>query len=251
MTIDPLDRRSRAGTLGTVIALHMAALLVLIQARGPLVIVPEPDLRLQVVDVLEPLPPPEETQVAPEPPKAKPRAKSESEGAPAPAAKVSLAAQIAALDPVVAPPIPDPVVSAPTPATGAAASQGAAPVAGPGTGAGGEGAGTGSGTSGSGAGAGGRGSPPHLIAGMITRRDYPRELRGSNVPVEVIELQYAIDIDGYVRDCRILKSSGNDLLDQRTCQLYESRYRYDPARDATGQPQRVIARATRSWFIVR
>jgi protein TonB len=70
------------------------------------------------------------------------------------------------------------------------------------------------------------------------------------VPVETIFLQFTIGTDGYVRDCKILKSSGSALLDQRTCSLYESRYRYQPARDAAGRPEQVTVRATRSWFIV-
>lgn len=253
MTIDPLDRRSRAGTLGTVIALHLAALLVLIQARGPIALVPDRAPPLQMIDILEPPPPPPpaEIRTPPEPRKPTPRAEPKREGAAAPAAKTSLATQIAALDPVVPLPLPTPVVTAATPATGAAPSQGAAPVAGPGSGAGGEGTGTGSGATGNGTGAGGRGTPPHLVAGAITRRDYPRELRDSDVPIEVITLQYSIDTDGFVRNCLILKSSGSALLDQRTCQLYETRFRYEPARDAAGQPQRVTAHATRSWFIVR
>jgi protein TonB len=170
---------------------------------------------------------------------------------------VAQATPIQAVVPKVVLPVVTPVAAAPTPAAGTAPSQGAAPVAGPGTGAGGTGSGTGSGSGGSGPGGGGsagdgagRGTAPRQIAGTITRRDYPRALQRSEVPIETINLQFTIGTDGYVRDCKILKSSGSALLDQHTCRLYESRYRYQPARDAAGRPEQVTVRATRSWFIV-
>lgn len=260
MTRDFSDRRRRVGTLILVIALHAGVLLAVLNAKGVVTLPPEVARRLISFDVV--VPPPPEPPPPPPPPAAEveladaPKP-AEPEGASAPPAKMAQATPIKVVVPKVVLPVQVPVAAAPTPATGTQPSSGAAPVAGPGTGAGGTGIGTGSGAFGSGSGGGGlggngagRGTPPRMISGNITRRDYPRELRGSQVPIETINLQFTIGTDGYVRECKILKSSGSALLDQRTCLLYESRYRYQPARDAAGRPEQVIVRATRSWFIV-
>ncbi len=261
MTRDFLDQRQRAGTLGLVIALHAGVLLAVLNARGVVTFPPELKQRLAVFDVTAP-PPPELPPPAPPPAKSQPKQAeaprpAKPEGAAAPPAKLAEATPIKAVVPRIVLPAPTPVIAAPTPAAGVQPSTGAAPVVGPGTGAGGSGSGTGSGGAGSGPGGGGlggsgagRGTAPRQIAGTITRRDYPRELRRSAVPVESINLQFTIGTDGYVRECKILKSSGSAVLDQHTCRLYEGRYRYEPARDAGGRPEQVIVRATRSWFIV-
>jgi protein TonB len=52
-----------------------------------------------------------------------------------------------------------------------------------------------------------------------------------------------------VRACQVLQSSGSPILDQRTCQLYERRYRYLPARDSSGRPVEITIRAIRSWSL--
>jgi hypothetical protein len=40
------------------------------------------------------------------------------------------------------------------------------------------------------------------------------------------------------------------LLDQHTCALYETRFRYLPARDASGNPVEITVHGTRSWYIL-
>jgi protein TonB len=200
---------------------------------------------IETFDVVEAKPPPPPPQL---PPTTRPR---QQEGqASAPNLK-SEATPVVAPEPVVSLPPVSPVVATDTPALGSAPTRGAAPMLGPGTGAGGVGTGTGAGGSGNGPGGGGVGgiaTGPRQIAGSISRRDYPRELEGSVVAQQVVRLQYTVGADGLVHDCRILQSSGAPLLDQRTCQLYEQRYRYEPARDAAGRPVPITVRAVRSWF---
>lgn len=250
------DRRRSAGTLALVITLHALLLLALLRAHVDGSLPTELARRLVVFDVVVPLP----REAKPPPPRRKRQAAHASkpkrpEGKHAAPAKLAQATAIKAVVPKVVLPVPAAIAATPVSGAGTEQSQGAAPMEGPGTGAGGTGNGTGSGTAGDGSGGGasggdGQGTAPRLIAGNITRRDYPRELRDSLVPIETINLEFSIGIDGRVHECKILKSSGSDLLDQRTCRLYETRYRYEPARDASGQPEQVKVRATRTWFIV-
>jgi protein TonB len=81
---------------------------------------------------------------------------------------------------------------------------------------------------------------PAVPARLLNRRvfrdeDYPAEaarhrLRGS--------LRYFIVINagGRVSHCRITRSSGWALLDETACRVLRERARYEPARDAAGNP---------------
>ncbi len=240
-----LTPRDRAGALSAVLLVH-AGIALLVLSAGTVSQLREPEaVAIDTFDVLEPPPPPppaiEEVPAARSP---------REEGSAAPPNLESQATPIVAPPAVVELPPVTPVVAAEAPGEGTQTSQGAAPVPGPGTGAGGAGNGTGSGSAGAGSGGGrGLGRGPRLVRGDISRRDYPRELRDSRVPAEVIRLEYSIGTDGRVRNCRVVQSSGTPLLDMHTCRLYEDRYRYEPALDDAGRPVTVTVRATRSWFI--
>ena len=109
--------------------------------------------------------------------------------------------------------------------------------AGDGTGASGSGAGTGSGDEGSGQGSS-MATGPVKIAGTInSARDYPvpdggREARfGTAVRIALL-----VGTDGLPRRCRVFRSSGLPDTDARTCELAMARFRFEPARNARGQP---------------
>jgi len=244
----PLTPRDRARALGAVVMVHVALLAALIATgRVSLQPVSEPP-PLQTIDVALPAVPPPPVRQQPRP---SPKPAAAEASAPN---IVSQATPVAAPKPVIVLPAPAPVVVSETPMMGADPTQGAAPVAGPGTGAGGAGDGTGAGGAGNGSGTGTGGGiamGPRQIAGFIGRRDYPRELEGRDVPYEEVMLQYRVGIDGFVRDCRVVRSSGEPLLDQRTCALYEQRYRYLPARDTSGRPVEITIGAVRSWALRR
>ena len=225
--------------------MHVAILAVLLASGQVRVTQSEEPQLAQVFDVTATVPPP---PLPVPPPPERPR---EVEGQASPPNLKSEATSVVAPEPVVPLPAVTPVAATEIPEQGSAPTQGAAAVSGPGTGAGGTGTGTGAGGSGSGSSGGGTGgiaTGPRQIAGSISRRDYPRELEGSSVTREVVSLQYVIGTDGRVHDCRILQSSGFALLDRRTCELYEQRYLYEPARDADGRPVPITVRAVRSWF---
>lgn len=190
---------------------------------------------LKVIDLTAPepeQPKPDLTPVTREEPKAK-----EEEGEAAPPNIKSKAKQVTAPKPKVKPIIKSEVKVADRAGTGNDATQGSADKAGPGTGAGGQGTGTGSGASGSGTGGGGGGgvvSRARKISGEIVKKDYPRVLKDKGQRVTVV-VRFTVGADGRPKNCRTYKSSGYAVLDQVTCQVVEKRFRYEPARAASGQ----------------
>ena len=228
--------RDRIATFSAVALIHatLAAVLINISpaARRQL-----PQEVIEIFDVTETPPPPEEevVQLRPEPEQDAPR---EEEGAASAENIRSQATPIAAPKPPIQLPIPPPMPVSPTPREGSERTQGAADRPGPGTGAGGVGTGTGSGGSGSGTGGGGSGgiaTRPAVIRG-ITNRDYPDEVarywpRGGAVFIAVRVLP-----NGKATDCKINRSIGIPAIDQWTCKLVEERATFRPATDANGRP---------------
>ena len=120
--------------------------------------------------------------------------------------------------------------------TGSAATSGARD-SGEGTGASGAGHGTGSGGEGSGQGSGAATGPVKIAGTISSARDYPvpeggREVRfGTSVRIALL-----VGTDGLPRRCRVFRSSGLPDTDARTCDLAMARFRFEPARNARGQP---------------
>jgi protein TonB len=136
---------------------------------------------------------------------------------------------------VVAPPVPLPtqtMPAAPVAGVGVMPRNGAAPVPGLGSGAGGVGNGTGAG--GSGIGDGGGGEEPELTKGRIDDRDYPFEALEQRAR-GLTRTEIDVSEQGRPTNCRVLKSSGFSILDDLTCRLALKRFRFKPARDASGR----------------
>ena len=229
-----LRPRERAGAMVAVIAIHAALAFALLNLSGT---IDERDLQeaLRIIDVRE-VPPPEPVVVEePEPEQDK-----RKEGAAAPKNIESQASPVVAPKPRVVIPIENPVIAAPVPKEGPDPSQGAAPVPGPGTGAGGVGTGTGSGGSGSGpggGGGGGEGTRPTVIEHTkLTMRDYPPGAARAWPRDGRVFVAVRVQIDGRATDCKVNRSSGNPAIDADTCRLVQAKVRFNPARDAQGQP---------------
>lgn len=189
---------------------------------------------LDLIDIVIPLPPPEEPPPPDEPSKPK--------GEPSPPNLKATPTPVVAPPPKI--PAPSPIVAAPIASTGSAPSAGAASVAGPGTGAGGAGTGLGGG------GSGGGGSHAQRIQGQLNNSDYP--IRAKLAGIEgVVAVRFTIQPDGRVRGCEVLKSSGSAELDGTTCRLIERRFRYRPARDAQGRAIAEVATTSFTWGINR
>jgi len=136
-------------------------------------------------------------------------------------------------------PSPKVPLASPTPAASAA---GAASF-GAGAGAGGSGNGSGAGSGGNGSG-GGLVSPAQRVAGALSDRDYPRDAGRAGGTVGIA---FTVRADGRVEGCRVLGSSGSARLDGLTCSLVTERFRYRPARDASGQAVDSTLRTAFTW----
>jgi len=151
--------------------------------------------------------------------------------------------------PVFAPEVPVPVPSPrpvpPVAGEGADPSAGAAERPGPGTGAGGEGTGRGSGAGGAGTG-GGLASRARRIRGGINIRDFDAD--AASPALRPLVLHLSISAEGRVTDCTVAQPSGRPALDARTCQLARSRFRYEPARDASGRAVPDVAGWRQRWW---
>lgn len=78
--------------------------------------------------------------------------------------------------------------------------------------------------------------------------DYPAAaLRNEEQGLVMVIL--AVGVDGRVSDCRITFSSQSPSLDAATCRLFRSRARYQPARDANGDPIVAQAREQVRWVL--
>ena len=90
--------------------------------------------------------------------------------------------------------------------------------------------------------------PANGPAGWVTNNDYPRSALTRGFEGEVT---YAIAVDprGRALDCRIVGSSGHDVLDGATCRLIQRRARFDPATDRNGADVTGTYRGSVSWVI--
>ncbi len=184
-------------------------------------------------------------------PQPSPAEASAPQNAPAPPSRKNDAAQIVQPPPKQPPLVmPPPVPVATKSGAGSATDRGAAPVDGSGQGAGGSGSGTGGGGnggqgSGDGSGRGDLSAYPRQISGKLHYREIPRALRRDHGGV--IRLRYRIGADGHVSQCRVLQSSGFPEFDRKTCERITDRFRFEPARDRSGQPVPFTMTETHGW----
>jgi protein TonB len=213
------DRPDRAKAIVAVVAVH-AALAAIILTGLNVRTVGEVVERLKTFDVAEPPPPPP----PPPPPAPKQHQAKKEAGAPA---------KLAEPTPVVAPqpriPVPSPIPAAKIAGTGSATSSGAS-TSGTGTGAGGLGNGRGGGGSGDFS----RFTPARLVRNL-TRGDY-RQLASGRLPQGSAMVALGVDARGLPTNCRIVRSSGDRVVDSGLCPLIVDRRLFRPALDDQGRP---------------
>jgi protein TonB len=217
---DPNDRWK---AIAAVVAVHVGLAAVIVSGFNVRVVSQMVE-QLKTFDIREPPPPPPvPPPPVPPPPAPKPRQAKKPEGAPAKKAEPT---------PVVAPlpriPAPSPVRVAKIASTGSASTSGAA-AAGSGTGAGG---------SDTGAGGGGtdysRFTPAQLVRNL-TRGDY-RSIGAGRLPSGRAMVSLRVEPNGAPSSCRIVRSSGDPIVDGGLCPLIEARLRFRPALDDHGRP---------------
>lgn len=136
------------------------------------------------------------------------------------------------------PPIPLPSRSAAprTASTGDANRSGAAED-GDGTGAAGDGTGTGAGGQGQGAGGGGIAIEPTLTRSITNVSAFPVPPGGRQARIgKRTNVMLEVSAQGRVTGCRVTQSSGFPDTDAKVCELAYEQVRFDPARDAAGNP---------------
>lgn len=208
--------RERWKAIAAVVAVHVALAFVILNGLNGGRILHSAVEKMNVFDVVEPPPPPPPPRPAPKPEKAK-----KAEGAPAKEAKPTT---------VVAPPNPrpSPIPAAKIAGAGSSSASGAAS-AGNGTGAGG---------SGNGPGGGGpdysRFTPAQLVRNL-TRGDY-RSIGAGRLPNGRAMVSLRVEPTGAPSGCRIVRSSGDSVVDSGLCPLIEARLRFRPALDDHGRP---------------
>lgn len=184
--------------------------------------------RLETFDIRPEAPPPE-------PPPPPPEQAQQEAGSPA----APRASPIVAPQPEVQIPTDQSIATAPEPGTGSASTAGQ----------GGSGTGTGAGGSGTGAGAGGgagTGGRPARLVSNLTNADY-RSLAGDRVRRGSAALALGVNSAGRVESCRVIRSSGDSIVDSGICPLVTQRLRFDPARDAQGRPVAYSVNYMANW----
>src|SRR5437868_14177734 len=208
--------RERAYALAAVVLIQGAIGFVLL--RGLHMDVSRPGEVVQrLVDITLPKPPPPVPVERPKPrhhqaaaPKAQP---AKPGGSPGP-------------KPAHAPPSVTPVVAVKPSAAPSGGGTGPGPALG---------AGAGGGTGGNGYGDDEGGTDLVQIAGDITSRDYPRELREAGIGGRV-QFTFTVEPNGRVGRCTVTRSSGVPELDALTCRLVQQRFVYRPSTDRNGRP---------------
>lgn len=227
-----LNPGHKSGAMVAVVAVHAALFFVFLNISGT-ISVPGTEAALQVFDITEAPPPP---PPPPPPPQQRQEKPKEPEGGSSPDLK-SEATPVVAPKPRIVLPVPPKMVVAETPSQGAAPTQGTAPVRGPGTGSGGSGTGTGAG-SGSGSGGGGAGGyvvPPRLLTPDLRGRDFPQPMLRAWPRGAPLFARIRVGANGSVIQCIVDRGTGNPAIDSDVCAIVQSRFRYSPARNASGQ----------------
>jgi len=79
-----------------------------------------------------------------------------------------------------------------------------------------------------------RGSPKRAL---FTDRDYPAEAV-SNHWEGTVRVELTVNERGAVEACRIVQSSGHEVLDAATCNIIITRANFTPAKDDNGKPKK-------------
>jgi len=87
---------------------------------------------------------------------------------------------------------------------------------------------------------------PRQIAGSISDADYPAEaIRQGAQGTTGIRIR--VTATGDVAGCEVEQSSGNQALDKASCSLVTTRFRYQPARSASGAPTSAVVSRRITW----
>ena len=172
---------------------------------------------------------------------AQPRPKPQRHQAAAPKAAADKLGGSPGPQPAHAPPSVSPVVAVRPSAAPSGGGTGTGPALG---------AGAGGGAGGNGYGEDDGGTDLEQIAGEITSRDYPRDLREAGIGGRVGVL-FKVEPNGRVGSCTVTRSSGVPELDALTCRLIQQRFIYRPSTDRFGRPIEDEVDGEHDWIAPR
>jgi TonB family protein len=95
-----------------------------------------------------------------------------------------------------------------------------------------------------------RARPRAPLASLVSGDDFPAEVR-DRARAPVARFRLAIAPDGAVVGCEPLRGRGTAAVDDATCALMRSRARFNPARDANGNPAADSYRGHISWADIK
>jgi TonB family protein len=83
-------------------------------------------------------------------------------------------------------------------------------------------------------------APPPLVGGqsvvsIFSVDDYPKEAMAHGWQGTVVA-ELTVSSAGRVSKCRIVRSSGHQVIDDKTCEILSARARFIPAKDIDGRP---------------
>jgi protein TonB len=86
-----------------------------------------------------------------------------------------------------------------------------------------------------------------LLRGSFNNEtDYPSAARREEEQ-GTVRVTFTVGADGRVSNCIIAQSSGSRSLDSTTCRIFQQRFRYRPARDASGIEVPTTMRQSVTW----
>jgi|SRR5438477_601426 len=189
------------------------------------------DIVQRLIDVALPKPPPP-------PPPVQPPPQPQHHQAAAPKAQPQKLGGSPGPKPAHAPPSVTPVVAVRPSAAPSGGGSGTGPALG---------SGAGGGIGGNGYGADEGGTDLEQIAGEITSRDYPGDLREAGIGGRVGVL-FTVEPNGRVGRCTVTRSSGVPQLDSLTCRLIRQRFVYRPSTDRFGRPIEDEVEGEHDWI---
>jgi TonB family protein len=86
------------------------------------------------------------------------------------------------------------------------------------------------------------------VAQWVRHGDYPRRALREKAS-GIVHARVTVGTDGRVRDCKVIRASGSQDLDTKTCLLMEHRGRYEPAVGPDGAPAAAPALVRVVWRV--
>lgn len=88
--------------------------------------------------------------------------------------------------------------------------------------------------------------PTSDVASLFSWSNYP-SVEARRAKRNTVTARLLVDESGRIRDCLIMAGTGSTALDVQTCQIFELRVTFRPAKDQAGRPVRSAVDAAVTW----